>query len=109
MKDSKAYHNVCSHKVASEEGKSECSMENMETSSQELEVSKNKKIKITLEFPYKADPRDVKQFEHMLKSIYLNKIQTGSLQKGLSAVPFPSPNGKTGKCETSSQGGIGHE
>ena len=94
MKDSKAYHNLCTHKVARDEGKSECSMENMETCSQELEVSKKKKIKITLEFPYAVDPRDAKQFEYMLKSIYLNKIQKRSLQKSLSEAPFPSPKGK---------------
>jgi hypothetical protein len=54
-------------------------IEKFETYSEELEVNK-KKVKITLEFPYTVDPKDAKRFEHMLKSLYLNKIKTGSLK-----------------------------
>ena len=80
-------------------------MQNMETYSQEI-VQGNKKVQITLEFPYTVDPRDADRFEHMLKEVYLNKIQIGSLQRSLQAVSFPTPKGK---CETSSQGGMSHE
>ena len=73
--------------------KSECSMENMETYSTEVETTKKKRIKITSEFPYTVDPKDAEQFEHMLKNIYLNKFQKGYLQSGLSAVPFPPQKG----------------
>ena len=77
----------------------------METYSEELEIGK-KKVRITLEFPYTVDPRDAQKFEHMLKEVYLNKIQKGSLQSDFQAVSFPTPKGK---CETSSQGGMSHE
>ena len=95
-----AYNNLKSNNHNSNIDKSECtSVDKTERYSQELEISKKKKIKITLEFPYTVDPKDADRFEHMLKSIYLNKMKTGSLQSGLSAVPFPSPKGK---CEASS-------
>ena len=53
-----------------------------------------------------VDPKDVDRFEHILKEVYLNKIQKGSLQSDFQAVSFPTPKGK---CETSSQGGMSHE
>lgn len=85
---------------------SECdNMENMETYSEEVEIGK-KKVRITLEFPYTVDPKDADRFEHMLKEVYLNKIQKGSLQSSLQAVSFPTPRGK---CEINSQGGMSHE
>ena len=54
----------------------------------------------------------------MLKEVYLNKIQIGSLQRSLQAVSFPTPKGEmqskfacetSSHCETSSQGGMNHE
>lgn len=68
-------------------------MENNKSYSTELEVGK-KKVKIIFEIPYTADAKDTDRFEQMLKSMYLNKIQTGSLQSGLSAGPFLTPRGK---------------
>lgn len=80
-------------------------MKEMSVVSTDAEVRK-KKIKITREFPYMVDPKDVDRFEHILKEVYLNKIQKGSLQSDFQAVSFPTPKGK---CETSSQGGMSHE
>ena len=54
----------------------------METYSEKVEIGK-KKVKITLEFPYTVDPKDADRFEHMLKEVYLNKIQKG-LNKAIS-------------------------
>ena len=98
----KEYQNTLAHKdIKSSESK----CDNMETYSEELEIGK-KKVKITIEFPYTVDPRDADRFEHMLKEVYLNKLQKGSLQSDFQAVSFPTPKGK---CETSSQGGMSHE
>lgn len=80
-------------------------MQNMKAYSKEVEVGK-KKAHITLEFPYTVEPKDAERFEHMLKEVYLNKIQKGSLQRNLQAVSFPPPKGK---CELASQGGMSHE
>lgn len=101
----KEYQNTLSHNnIKSNESK--CgSMENMETYSKEVELRK-KKVKITLEFPCTADPKDTDRFEHMLKEVYLDKIQKGSLQSNFQAVSFPLLKGK---CEASSQGGMRHE
>lgn len=99
------YQNTLSHKDI-KSSKSKCdNMENMKTYSEELEIGK-KKVRITLEFPCTVDPKDAQKFEHMLKDVYLNKIQKGYLQSDFQAVSFPIPKGK---CETSSQGGMSHE
>lgn len=99
------YQKKLSHKDI-ENSESKCdNMENMETYSKEIEIGK-KKVKITLEFPCTVEPKDADRFERMLKEVYLNKIQRGSLQRSLHAVSFPTPKGK---CETSSQGGMSHE
>lgn len=107
----KEYQSVFVHKNV-RNNESKCgSMANMETYSQEI-VHGNKKVQITLEFPYIIDPKDADRFEHMLKEVYLNKIQKGSLQRSLQAVSFPTPKGKcesSSHCETSSQGGMSHE
>ena len=71
----------------------------METYSQEI-VQGNKKVQITLEFPYTVDPRDADRFEHMLKEVYLNKIQKG-LYKGVYKRYHSQP--QKGK------GGMSHE
>ena len=55
-------------------------MKNVETYTQELEICTKKKVTKTIEFPYTVDRKDAEQFEHMLKDIYLNKIQIGSLK-----------------------------
>ena len=65
----------------------------METYSQEI-VQGDKKVQITLEFPYTVDTKDADRFEHMLKEVYLNEIQIGSLQRSLQAVSFPTPKGE---------------
>ena len=92
------YKNTLAHKDITRI-KSKCNnMENMDTYSKEAELGK-KKVKITLEFPHTVDPKDADRFEHMLKAVYLNKIQTGYLQTSFHAVSFPTPKGK------SSQGG----
>lgn len=92
----KEYQNTLAHKdITSSVG--EC--ENMETYSEELEIGK-KKVKITLEFPYTVDPKDADRFEHMLKDVYMNKLQKGYLQSGSQAVSFPIQKGK---------GGMNHE
>lgn len=102
VKQYKEYQNALAHKDIKS---SESTCDNMETYSEELEIGK-KKVRITLEFPYTVDPRDAQKFEHMLKEVYLNKIQKGSLQSDFQAISFPTPKGK---CETSSQGGMSHE
>lgn len=101
----KEYQNTLAHKDI-KRNQNKCDyMENMETYSKEIEIGK-KKVKITLEFPCTVEPKDADRFERMLKEVYLNKIQRGSLQSSLQAVSFPTPKGK---CETSSQGGMSHE
>ena len=105
------YQSTDSHKDVKSKIKEQNNMQNMETYSQEI-VQGNKKVQITLEFPYTVDPNDAKRFEHMLKEVYLNKIQKGSLQRSLQAVSFPTPKGEMQSkfaCETSSQGGMSHE
>lgn len=95
----KEYQNALAHKDIKRRD-SECyHMENMETYSKEVEIGK-KKVKITLEFPYTVDTKDADRFEHMLKDIYMNKLQIGYLQSGSQAVSFPIPRGK---------GGMSHE
>ena len=86
-----------SHKDVKSKIREQDNMQNMETYSQEI-VQGDKKVHITLEFPYTVDPNDAKRFEYMLKEVYLNKIKIGSLQRSLQAVSFPTPKGK---CETS--------
>ncbi|MGN0366992.1 MAG: hypothetical protein ACI4E5_13805 [Suilimivivens sp.] len=107
----KEYQKALAHKDI-KSSKSKCdNMENMETYSEELEIGK-KKVRITLEFPRTVDPKDADRFEHMLKEVYLNKIQKGSLQSNFQAVSFPTPKGEMQNkfaCEASSQGGMSHE
>lgn len=67
-------------------------MENVDTYSEELEIGK-KKVRITLEFPYTVDPKDADRFEHMIKEVYLNKIQKGSLQSDSQATSFQPQEG----------------
>lgn len=87
------YQKALSHKDI-KSSKSKCdNMENMETYSEELEIGK-KKVRITLEFPCTVDPKDADRFEHMLKEVYLNKIQKGSLQSNFQAVSFPTSKGE---------------
>lgn len=96
------YENALTHKDI-KSSQSKCDhMENMDTYSEELEIGK-KKVKITLEFPHTVDPKDAERFEHMLKEIYLNKIQKGYLQRSFHAVSFPP------LTENSMQGGMSHE
>ena len=94
------YQSADSHKDVKSKIREQNNMQNMETYSQEI-VQGNKKVQITLEFPYT-----------------LNKIQIGSLQRSLQAVSFPTPKGEmqskfacetSSHCETSSQGGMNHE
>jgi hypothetical protein len=99
------YQSTNNHKDVKSKIREQNNMQNMETYSQEI-VQGNKKVQITLEFPYTVDPRDADRFEHILKEVYLNKIQRGSLQRSLQEVSFPTPKGK---CETSPQGGMSHE
>ena len=81
------YKNTLAHKDI-KNGQSKCNnMENMDTYSKEAELGK-KKVKITLEFPRTVDPKKADRFEHMLKEIYLNKIQKGYLQSRFHAVSF---------------------
>ena len=101
----KEYQSTNNHKDVKSKIREQSNMQNMETYSQEI-VQGNKKVQITLEFPYTVDTKDADRFEHMLKEVYLNKIQKGALQKSLHEVSFPTPKGK---CETSSQGGMSHE
>lgn len=89
----KEYQNALAHKDISSSDSESDNMENMETYSEEVEIGK-KKVRITLEFPHTVDPRDADRFEHMLKEVYLNKIQKGSLQSNFQAVSFPTPEGK---------------
>lgn len=87
------YQNAHSHKVVKS---SECkcgSMESVETHSKEIEQGK-KKLKITLEFPCTVDPKDAERFEKNLRQIYISKIQTGSLQKSLSALTSSTLKGE---------------
>lgn len=83
----KEYQNAPAHKNI-KNGQSKCNnMENMDTYSKEAGMGK-KKVKITLEFPRTVDPKEADRFEHMLKEIYLNKIQKGYLQSRFHAVSF---------------------
>ena len=111
------YQSADSHKDVKSKIREQNNMQNMETYSQEI-VQGDKKVHITLEFPYTVDTKDADRFEHMLKEVYLNEIQIGSLQRTLQAVSFPTPKGKmqskfacetSSHCETSSQGGMSHE
>lgn len=85
------YKNTLAHKDITRI-KSKCN--NMETYSREQTIGK-KKVKITLEFPHTVDPKDADRFEHMLKEIYLNKIQTGYLQTSFHAVSCPPLKGNS--------------
>lgn len=76
------------------------SMENMKTYSKEIEHG-NKKVKITIVFPSKANPKETDAFEHMLKEVYLDTILKGYLQGDLHAIPLPPLKGK---CEASFPG-----
>lgn len=68
------YQNVLAHKVV-KSSESKCDiMEDMEIYSEELEIGK-KKVRITLEFPCTVESKDINFFEHMLKEVYLNKMQ----------------------------------
>lgn len=93
------YQNTPSHKNIKSDKCENNNMENMETYSEELKIGK-KKVKITIEFPYTVEPKDADRFEHMLKEVYLNKLQKGSLQSSLQAISFLTPKGK---------GGMNHE
>lgn len=95
----KEYQNSLAHKDITSSD-SECG--SMETYSKEIEIGK-KKVRITLEFPYTVDPKEADRFEHMLKEVYLNKIQKGSLQSIFQAVSFPTLEG------IKKQGGMSHE
>lgn len=95
----KEYQNALAHKDIKSSASESYNMENMETYSEELEIGK-KKVRITLEFPYTVDPKDADRFEHMLKDVYMNKLQKGYLQSGSQAVSFPIQKGK---------GGMNHE
>ena len=80
----KEYQNALAHKdITSSDSK----CDNMETYSEEVRIGK-KKVKITLEFPSTVDPINADRFEHMLKEVYLNKLQKGSLQSIFQAVSF---------------------
>lgn len=93
VKHYKEYQNALAHKDI-KSSKSKCdNMENMDTYSKEVEIGK-KKVRITLEFPCTVDPKDSDRFEHMLKEVYLNKLQKGSLQSNSQAVSFPIPKGE---------------
>ena len=84
------YNNTLSHNDI-KRNQSKCnrnSMENMETYSKEIEPG-YKKVKITIEFPCTVDPKDTDRFEHMLKEVYLDKIQKGYLQRKFNAISFP--------------------
>ena len=54
----------------------------------------NKRVNITLEFPYTVDPKDADRFEHMLKEVYLNKLKKGLDGRAYHAV-YSSPKLKT--------------
>ena len=71
-------------------------MQNMETYSQEI-VQGNKKVQITLEFPYTVDPRDADRFEHMLKEVYLNKNSNRVFTKEFTSGIIPNPKGGNAK------------
>lgn len=102
VKHYKEYQKALAHKdIKNSESKCD-NMENMETYSEEVEIGK-KKVKITLEFPCTVDPRDAERFERMLKEVYLNQIQKGSLQSNSQAVSFPTLEG------IKKQGGMSHE
>lgn len=89
----KEYQNALAHKDIKSRVSKCGNMENMETYSKEVEIGK-KIVRITLEFPHTVDPKDANRFEHMLKKVYLNKIQKGSLQSNFQPVSFPTPEGK---------------
>lgn len=85
------YENALTHKDI-KSSQSKCN--NMETYSREQTIGK-KRVKITLEFPYTVDPKDADRFEHMLKEIYLNKIQKGYLQTSFHAISCPPLKGNS--------------
>lgn len=91
----KEYQNALAHKdIISRDSK----CDNMETYSEELRIGK-KKVKITLDFPHTVGLKDADRFEHMMKEIYLNKIQKNYLQTSFHAIPCPPPKGKNNRGE----------
>lgn len=87
------YPNITSHNVLENNTCEQNNMENMETYSNEVDLG-NKKVHITLEFPYTVDPKDAERFERCLRQIYLGKIQLGARQKSLSALESSSQVGE---------------
>jgi hypothetical protein len=91
--EKREYNTEESNKHNSDKDKNGHIMEDLETYSEEIEVGR-KTVKLTVQFPSTVDSKDANQFEQMLKSLCLRKIQTGSIQNGLSAVRYPSPREK---------------
>lgn len=104
----KEYQSTNNHKDIKSNISEQNNMQSMEAYSNDIKY-RSKKAHITLEFPYTVDPKDAERFEHMLKEVYLSKIQKGSLQRSIQAVSFQPPKGKCSHCETNSQGGMSHE
>ena len=88
------YPNITSHNVLKNSKCEQNNMKNMEAYSEEVKLG-NKSVKITLEFPISVDPKDAERFERNLRQVYINRVQTGSLQMAYSAVHSTPLNGKS--------------
>ena len=88
------YPNITSHNVLENNTCEQNNMKNMEAYSEEVKLG-NKSVKITLEFPISVDPKDAERFERNLRQVYINRVQTGSLQMTYSAVHSTPLNGKS--------------
>ena len=56
----------------------------------------NKQVQVTLEFPEQSDPKAEQEFVSRLKTIYLEKIKIGAMQKenlALSSSPIKEKEG----------------
>lgn len=71
-----------SNKISQEQVVGECGSVQLET----FTTYQNKGIKVVLEFPKESDKKAESEFIDMLKGIYLNKIQIGSMQSDSEAV-----------------------
>ena len=88
------YPNITSHNVLKNSKCEQNNMKNMEAYSEEVKLG-NKSVKITLEFPISVDPKDAERFERNLRQVYINRVQTRSLQMAYSAVHSTPLNGKS--------------
>lgn len=91
-----SYINAIENRDSNKSGKNENNIP-MNTESVESDmVYGNKKVHLTLEFPYTVSPKEAETFERNLRQIFLNKILTKTGQIAYTALPSKPLKGK---CE----------